>query len=60
MKGACFFITSVCRPKVGPGFGNSAVAGGQAKAQTKNLVAGGQAKAPSKNETQNKETRAWL
>ena len=49
MKGACFFITSVCRPKVGPGFGNSAVAGGQAKAQTKNLVAGGQAKAPSKN-----------
>ena len=51
-------VVSACRAKGIPVLGNSAVAGGQAKAQTKTLVAGGQAKTPRKKTRINKKTRA--
>ena len=43
-----YFVSNACRTKVGTGFGNSAVAGGQTKAPRKTLVAGWQTKAPRK------------
>ena len=51
-------VVSACRAKGIPVLGNSAVAGGQTKAPTKNLVAGGQTKARRKKTRINKETRA--
>ena len=45
---------------MGTGFVNSAVASGQAKAQTKTLVAGGQPKAPSKKDRHKQRDREWL
>ena len=52
------FVSNACRTKVDTGFVNSAVAGGQPKAQTKNLVAGGQAKAPRKTLVAGGQTKA--